>query len=316
MNRNYLFEECLRQWMISRKPYVKESTYANYSLAAINHIVPALGKYGVGEIMESTIQNQVLEWAKGGRVDKSGGLSIKTIKDLMMIIKSAIRYGNKKLDMRIPDINIYYPKNINNSISKVQALNDRDYIQYLEAVERQLSTRTIGIAIALNTGIRIGELCALKWEDIDLENNQINITKTLQRIFGKDGLGNGYSKVVCTNAKTAHSIRSIPISSKLKELLEKTYCKNPSLYVLTNTEKYVEPRNYRIYFYRFLKNNKLRKINFHGLRHTFATRLIEKGVDYKTVSELLGHANVTTTMNLYVHPSMDSKRKAVECIND
>ena len=316
MNKNYLFEECMYQWLESRKPFVKESTYANYSLAAVNHIVPALGKYDIREVKEDVLQNLVLEWTRIGRVDRPGGLSIKTIKDLTMIIKSIIKFGNKTLDVMLPDFNLQYPKKINSKGLKVATLSDGEYIKVMETVERKLSSRTIGIAIALHTGIRIGELCAVKWEDVDLENNQIRITQTLQRIFGKNTEGQGYSKVVSTDAKTEHSIRNIPISSKLKELLEKTYCSNSSAYVLTNTKKYVEPRNYRIYFYKFLKNNNLRKINFHGLRHTFATRLIEKGVDYKTVSELLGHANVTTTMNLYVHPSMEAKRKAVECIND
>ena len=165
---------------------------------------------------------------------------------------------------------------------------------------------------ALYSGLRIGELCALKWEDIDFKKNIINVSKTLQRVYIK-AKNNNESKIIITTPKTRNANRIIPINSVFATIKKQIKTKNND-YLLSCTEKFIEPRTYRKYFDRMLKKNKIDHINFHSLRHTFATNCIRLGVDYKTVSELLGHSTVNITLNLYVHPQLAQKKKCIDLI--
>ena len=166
--------------------------------------------------------------------------------------------------------------------------------------------------ISLYSGIRIGELCALKWEDIDFKKNCLNINKTIQRVYIK-GKDKNTSKVIITTPKTKNANREIPINKDFLEILKKVKS-NKEHYVLSGSEKYIEPRTYRKYFNKVLNGLKIKHLNFHSLRHTFATNCISLGVDYKTVSELLGHANVNITLNLYVHPRYSQKKKCIDLV--
>jgi DNA-binding transcriptional ArsR family regulator len=169
----------------------------------------------------------------------------------------------------------------------------------------------VSILISLLSGIRIGELCALTWSDVNLESRTISVSKTIQRIYVKDRDGRCSSKVLVDTPKTNSSVRVVPISSLLMGYMERIRSDGEK-YVVTGTYEYLEPRTYRTYYNRFLRRNGISHVNFHGLRHTFATRCIEAGGDCKTISELLGHASVNMTLNLYVHPRMDQKRRCVE----
>ena len=180
-------------------------------------------------------------------------------------------------------------------------------------VLNNLTSRNIGILLSLYSGIRIGELCALQWKDIDFKNNKLIISKTVQRIYIKDKDKN-ISKVIITSPKTKNANREIPINKDFIEILKKIKSDN-DYYILSNNEKYIEPRTYRKYFNKALKENKIKHFNFHSLRHTFATNCITLGCDYKTVSELLGHANVNITLNLYVHPRYSQKKKCIDLVS-
>lgn len=160
--------------------------------------------------------------------------------------------------------------------------------------------------------MRIGEICALKWLDIDLKKRIIIVNKTLQRICYKGRK----SKIVISKPKTENSNREIPISNSLYDFLLKIKPINRDVYFLTNTTKPNEPRNYRKIYQTLLKKLKINKISFHALRHTFATRLIENKVDIKTISELLGHASVNITISIYVHSEFSAKRKAVKTLDN
>lgn len=184
----------------------------------------------------------------------------------------------------------------------------------VKAVRKSLEYETLGYVVSIYTGIRIGELCALRWEDIDMTNKVIRINKTLQRIYIKSSVGGGKTKIIITPPKSTKSIRVVPISKIVYELLTKMRPNNGDFYLLTGKLKYIEPRLYRKHYYKFLREHGLRIINFHGLRHTFATRCIETGADYKIVSELLGHSSIALTLNLYVHPHLEDKRRCVELI--
>jgi integrase len=160
--------------------------------------------------------------------------------------------------------------------------------------------------------MRIGEICALTWEDIDAENGTIHIRRTIQRIYTIDE-GIRKTELILDSPKTKHSIREIPMSRDLLKMLKPIKkVVNDKFFVLTNDIKPTEPRTYRSYYKKFMQELNMPRLKFHGLRHSFATRCIESKCDYKTVSVILGHANISTTLNLYVHPNLEQKKKCIE----
>ena len=165
----------------------------------------------------------------------------------------------------------------------------------------------LGILISLYTGIRIGELCALKWENINLSNKTLKINETMQRIQNMNPNENTKTKIVITEPKSSGSIRDIPIPVFLIPVI-KEFQDKPDTYLLTGKRnKYIEPRTMQNCFKRFIKESGLRSVNYHALRHTFATRCVEVGFELKSLSEILGHSNVNITLNRYVHSSFELK---------
>ena len=158
----------------------------------------------------------------------------------------------------------------------------------------------------ITTGMRIGELCALKWQDIDFENKVIHISKTLIRVKNKDNASDKKTKIIVDTPKTQSSIRDIPINENILSYLIK-FKKSDDTYLLTENKTFITPKQYYLFYQNFLKSNSLKKYNFHTLRHTFATRAILCGIDIKTLSEILGHSSVKTTLDLYVHIKKDEK---------
>ena len=152
----------------------------------------------------------------------------------------------------------------------------------------------------------------MQWTGIDFKNRVIHITKTMQRIYNKRS--NPKTKIIIFTPKTRTSVREIPLSGNTMNLIKQLPFLNVQGYILTNSNKYMEPRAIRKYYNNFLLKLLIQPINFHCLRHTFATRCIENGANYKTVSELLGHSSINTTLNLYVPPPISEKRKCVELI--
>lgn len=308
--KKILYKDWIYEWLIEKKEYIKESTYANYSNNVFNHIIPNLGNYYLSDINHKIIQDFLLNLSKTGKKDGSGGLSEKTIKDITIIVKGSLKKAINEEKMKHIVLSFNYPKSQHEK--KIYILTKREQNKITDYVLNNLSTRNIGILISLYSGIRIGELCALKWEDIDLKKGIIYIRKTIQRIYIKDKYKN-VSKIILTTPKTKNANREIPINKNFLEILKKVKA-NKEDYILTGNKEYIEPRTYRKYFNKVLDKNNINHFNFHSLRHTFATNCISLGVDYKTVSELLGHANVNITLNLYVHPRLSQKKKCIDLI--
>ena len=170
----------------------------------------------------------------------------------------------------------------------------------------------LGILVCLSTGLRIGEVCALKWSDINMDTGLLHVNRTIERIYIVDS-DKPHTEIVINTPKTKNSLREIPLSKELVRIF-KSLMKvvNKDYYVLTNNTKPTEPRTYRNYFNKLLKQLDIPRLKFHGLRHSFATRCIESHCDYKTVSVLLGHADISTTLNLYVHPNEEQKRNCID----
>lgn len=310
-SRKILYKDWIYTWLIEKKDYIKESTYANYSNNIFNHIIPKLGNYKLNEINHKIIQDFLLELSKSGRKDNKGGLSKKTIKDITIIVKGSIKKGINEGKIKHIELSFNYPKD--NKEKSIYILTKHEQNKITNYVLDNTNTKNIGFLISLYSGIRIGELCALQWKDIDFKNNKLIISKTIQRVYIKDKDKN-ISKVIITTPKTKNANREIPINKDFIELLKplKTDKEN---YILSNNDKYIEPRTYRKYFNKNLKELKIKHFNFHSLRHTFATNCISLGCDYKTVSELLGHANVNITLNLYVHPRYSQKKKCIDLVS-
>lgn len=305
-----LYSDWIYEWLIDKKEYIKESTYANYSNNVFNHIIPNLGNIYIQDLNHKTIQDFLLNLFKNGRKDGSGGLSEKTIKDITIIIKGSLRKAINEEKIRHFELTFNYPKD--NKDSKIYILSKHEQNKLTNYVLENLTNRNIGLLISLYSGLRIGELCALQWNDIDFKKNILSVNKTIQRVYIKDK-DNNISKVIITTPKTKNANREIPINKEFLELLKKLKTKGDD-YIITGSSKYLEPRTYRKYFNKVLKQVKIKQFNFHSLRHTFATNCISLGVDYKTVSELLGHANVNITLNLYVHPRLSQKKKCIDMI--
>ena len=309
-SKKILYKDWIYTWLLEKKDYIKESTYANYSNNIFNHIIPKLGNYYLNELNHKVIQDFLLELSKNGRKDNNGGLAEKTIKDITIIIKGSIKKGINEDKIKHIELTFNYPKD--NKENRLYVLTKREQNKITNYVLENINSRNIGLLISLYSGIRIGELCALKWEDIDFKKNCLTINKTIQRVYIKDKDKN-ISKVIITTPKTKNANREIPINKDFLEILKKIKS-DKKHYILTANEKYIEPRTYRKYFNKILDELKIKHFNFHSLRHTFATNCISLGVDYKTVSELLGHANVNITLNLYVHPRYSQKKKCIDLV--
>lgn len=171
----------------------------------------------------------------------------------------------------------------------------------------------LGILISLYAGLRIGEICALTWNDIDLNNKVIYVRNTVVRVKSAAG-DSAKTHLIIDTPKTAASLRCIPICSTLLSALTSCSARATSQYVVSYTSNFVSPRTYDYRFKKLLDACQIPRINYHALRHTFATRCIEAGVDVKSLSEILGHGDVSITLNTYVHSSMDLKRIQLEKI--
>lgn len=287
-------------WKNDKQRYVKQSTYAAYVLILENHILPSFGECEA--LSEKLVQEFVLQ-------KLNGGLSIKTVKDILIVLKMVMKFGIKNEWMNHCEWEIKYPTTEANM--DIEVLTVAHHKKILNFIKRNFTFRNLGIYISLTTGLRIGEICGLKWSDIDAASGTITVRRTIERIYIVDG-DSKHTELVINTPKTKNSYRDIPISKELLAMvkpLKKVV--NEDFYVLTNEEKPTEPRTYRNYYHRFMSHLDIPRIKYHGLRHSFATRCIESNCDYKTVSVLLGHANITTTLNLYVHPNMDQKKRCI-----
>ncbi len=294
-------KEIAALWKQEKRQYVKQSTFATYTIALENHLIPYFGDDT--NITEEKVQSFVLN-------KLHAGLSQKTVKDMLIVLKMIVKFGTKKGWMNYNCWDIKYPSE--SKLSRIEVLSISNQKLIMNYVTSHFTFQNLGIYICLCTGMRIGEICALTWADIDLDNRTIHVNKTIERIYIIDN-ERKYTKLIIDSPKTSSSIREIPMSSGLLKIMRPLKkIVNDHFYLLTNAERPTEPRTYRNYYLRLMEMLNLPKMKFHGLRHTFATRCIESKCDYKTVSVLLGHANISTTLNLYVHPNIEQKQRCIE----
>lgn len=287
-------------WKEYKRPYVKQSTMAAYALALEKHILPTFGN--MEGLCEENVQAFVLQKLENG-------LSVKTVKDILIVLKMVMKFGVKNNWMAYYEWDIKYPTtSINKELEVLSVANHRKILNYIQS---HFTFTGLGIYISLSTGLRIGEICALKWSDINVIDGTITVSRTIERIYIIEGTKK-HTELVINTPKTKNSCREIPMSKELLAIirpLKKVV--NDDFYVITNDERPTEPRTYRNHYNDLMAKLDIPKLKYHGLRHSFATRCIEAGCDYKTVSVLLGHSNISTTLNLYVHPNMEQKKRCI-----
>lgn len=298
---NKTIREIAEAWKEYKRPYVKQSTMAAYVLILENHVLPEFGDND--SLHEHDVQAFVLK-----KIER--GLSVKSVKDILIVLKMVMKFGVKNEWMTHYEWDIKYPAN--NQPKELEVLSVANHKKILDYVQHNFTFMSLGIYISLSTGLRIGEICALKWSDINVADGTITVQRTIERIYVLEG-GKKHTQLVINTPKTVNSCREIPMSKELLAMVKPMKkVVNGDFYVLTNEDKPTEPRTYRNYYNRLMEKLDIPKLKYHGLRHSFATRCIEAGCDYKTVSVLLGHSNISTTLNLYVHPNMEQKKR---CIN-
>lgn len=301
------FDRIACDWLSSIQPQIKESSYIKYRNLLQSYILPAFHEIPIDEMTSRRIQLCCDHLLTHGGTSRKG-LSPKTVADILSLIRNILRYS---------EVQGFHPPSTGKEISIHQSspdivvlpLSSQEVIcRYLYS---HLSERSLGILLCLFTGMRIGEICALKWEDFCFQEKTIYVHQTMQRLQKFNGNAQK-TAVAVTEPKSKCSIRIIPLPENLLQLIQKEFSGRRGYVLAAADECYIEPRTMQNYFRHVQKECGLEPVNFHALRHTFATRCVEVGFDVKSLSEILGHASVNITMNRYVHPSIELKKQNMQ----
>lgn len=299
----------LDEWLQTKRITVKDSSYIRYRNLITNHIVPILGNYPISKISTELMQKYVHDKIYNGRMDGKGGLSPKTMSDIFVIIKESFKYAQSKGTFTQCSFeHITFKKNK----QEMRVLNHNEEQRLLSVLFDEIDLYKLGVFICLYTGIRIGEVCALQWKDISIQDKTIRIEKTMQRLQSKEINLPQKTTIIITEPKSDCSKRTIPLPAFVVEVLT-PFVASPTAFVLSGCSKaYVEPRTMQNHFKTYLRQSHICNVNFHALRHTFATRCVEVEFDIKSLSEILGHSSVKITLDRYVHSSMELKRNNMD----
>lgn len=297
------YSKILKSWIAYKKNTIKEQSYMKYYLLIEKYIIPLLGDY----TYQTLDNNKIKIFFENKNIVT---LSLSTQRTLIFIIKGSIQYGADRgllKPLQNIDLKIKKPK------AKIVYFTREEQKKLESKLKATKDIRKVGILICLYTGIRLGEICGLKWKDIDFNAKTLSINRTVQRIKNNDMNIEAKTKKIISSPKSDSSKRIIPIPDFLLQILLE-FQSNNDYYILTNdANQFKDTRVYEKYLENILKQCNLRKLNFHTLRHTFATRCIESGMDIKTLSEILGHSSYRITLEVYVHSTLDQKRV---CLNN
>lgn len=288
-------QELSELWFAEVKENWKSSTYQKYRSIYEKHIKDQLGCLTVSEINSDVVAKSLPHQ-----------LSQSTHKSIYCVLNQILRYGLRNYGMSVIPLQQYF---VVGPARPVETMCQGDQQKMVHYLYSDMDTYKLGVVICLNLGLRLGEICALKWEDIDFRNKTLHVCRTVQRL--KADQDHKKTKLVEGTPKTACSMREIPLPDYLVNILKK-FC-GQGIYVIKGDSP-MDPRTYQNKFQFYLREAGVKSTHFHTLRHTFATNCINNGADAKSVSELLGHANVNVTLNRYVHPAMDVKRGVLDSL--
>lgn len=295
------YKKWLKIWIENYiKPNVKQKTNYTYLKIIENHIIPTLGNYELDDLSPIILQSFVTDLLNKGNLKTEKGLATSTVNLIITIIKNSLKMAFM-IELIKENIasKIKRPK-IKPKIILCFSTSEQKKIEQIVLKDKR--KKMFGIVLCLYTGLRIGELLALTWDDIDFQKGILNVNKTCY-----DGkIEKGFGQIIDV-PKTESSKRIIPIPKQLLPALKALKKSEKSHYVISVKNHPITIRSYQRSFTLLLKKNKIPHKGFHALRHTFATRAIECGMDVKTLSEILGHKNATITLNLYAHSLFEHK---------
>ena len=299
-----LYKEWLSNWLENYvQPSAKQRTYTRYKEIVEQHINPQLGELDLSEITPYVLQYYVTELLRSGNLRTGKGLSANSVNSIITVIQNTLKtaYSLGMISEYVGD-KIKRPRA---SEKKVECFSISEQKKIEQYVLNEENTRLFGVLLCLYTGLRIGELLALEWTDIDMSKGELWVNKTCH--YGKDE--NGAFGRITDIPKTQSSIRTIPIPRQLMPHLREAKKKSLSTHIVSNGSNFISIRSYQRSFSTLLKKLNIPHRGFHTLRHTFATRALECGMDVKTLSEILGHKNPTVTLNRYAHSMMEHKKE-------
>ena len=285
-----------REWLNAVVNRVKESTLANYRNKFEKHILPEFGDIPCADLTAGRINAFINK-------KLADGLSASYVRDIFTVFKTMLKYAQEEYGFKLSLKNVVLPKAERKQVEKISDAEQKRLVSYLKA---NMSLTAFGILLSLFMGLRIGELCGLKWEDVDFQNKILHIHRTVQRINSANG--NRKTKIVISAPKSATSFRDIAIPDALMRYFE-MFRDEAEHFILSGTDKPVEPRTMQYRYKKILRTADVENHNYHKLRHTFATNSAEKGFNVKALSAVLGHSSVTLTLNRYIHPDRTYERR-------
>ncbi|MDE6789198.1 MAG: site-specific integrase [Ruminococcus sp.] len=284
------------EWLNAVVNRVKESTFANYKAKFEKHILPEFADMPCADLSAGRINEFINK-------KLADGLSASYVRDIFTVFKSMLKYAQEEYGFKLSLKNVVLPKAEKKQIGKISDTEQKRLVSYLRD---NMSLTAFGILISLFMGLRIGELCGLKWSDVDFDNKILNIRRTVQRISSANG--SRKTKVIISTPKSDTSFRSVTIPDFLMEYF-KMFRNEADFFILSGSDKIIEPRTMQYRYKKILKSVEIENHNFHKLRHTFATNCAEKGFDIKTLSVVLGHSSINLTLNRYIHPDRSHERR-------
>lgn len=295
-NSTALFSQAANEWLGLIREKCKYSTYIKYDTVYRTHLAALLGDCPLSDITDIQLQAELPD-----------DLSENLQKSIYCVANQILRYANTHYQISVPmltRIPVHAEK------KSVETLSVAEQARLFDCIYTDMDKYKIAISLSLCLGLRLGEICALQWTDIDFTNKTITINHTVQRISAIEITDEvARTNLFESDPKSDCSKRIIPVSCELLQMLDQIRNDHPYIF---GSEKPLEPRTMQYQFKRILKEALISDRNFHILRHTFATNCIEKGIDVKSLSEILGHSDVKITLNRYVHPTMDAKRLQLE----
>ncbi len=294
------------RWLAANKTRLKESSYQKYRSDIKNHIKPFWGECLPDEIVSEMVDRFT------GMLLNEKHLSPKTVRDILTLFHSVFIYISRRTELKLRNLEIIYPKEHKKIIRVLNKQEEKILTLFLV---KEMDLSKFGVYIALRTGMRIGEVCALRWCDISLQAETISVNHTVQRLKNPDATACAKTAVILGTPKSDSSSRTIPLMQDIKLLCTRFFSNNPEAFVLTGTTHCMDPRQLQRRLKSYVLACDIKKVHFHTLRHTFATRCVEAGFDIKTLSEILGHSNVNITLNQYVHPDLNLKRENMSRLN-
>lgn len=301
------FSSYSEEWLVLKRNRVKKSTYIKYFSIITNHIRPQLGNFFPCQLNTVILEEFATHLLSGGLSHKQEGLSPKTVRDILTVLHSILKYIKKQPESGLCEIEIIYPREQKKEIRVLSMDEQYRFTQYLM---QNMDQCKFGILLALLTGMRIGEICALRWRNISVEDRMIKIEATMQRLQTLEPLSDNKTEVVISEPKSETSKRMIPLTEQATKLCRKMKAASPSAFVLTGLcGEYMEPRVLQYRLKKYMTECGISGATFHSLRHTFATRCVEADFELKSLSEILGHASVQITLDRYVHSSIELKRE-------